>query len=485
MSRGRTLVHRGVQASPWATFSIGVAVTCGAVLSAVEWRIGAGVAGAVLVFASATALVVARQKLFASVRNRERWACLGSAIFAGGILLAVVLPGLALVAGTRESRLTDLGFVVHDVDGSVSRAFLIFLLALCSFSLGEALARSIGRARSGQLLRIRLDGPSVYVVLMIVGLTAYLLRLRMGASTEEVLAQRGHVQGQGAASLAQWAIPLAVTIGILNRHWRSRWLALLSSLAFLGVVLFAGVRSPLVLIAIAVLMRLLVQGAQNRRALRTGVLIMAILYTGALMAIALSAWRGKVTRGQDAALSAEITKLPANPFDKLASQAGLDTVDGLILAVQVDREAVGARWSDPANAVTGFVPRKVWPEKPDWLGSMVTKHYLDWGGHAGMFLSGPGYAYVVFAGAAGVAGVFLALGLFAESLYARIRPLSAEAALLTYFLLRFFFGGDAFDAFHVLSLFALLLAARGIARIAVGLMRGSPPGFEPRLEGGI
>ena len=163
-----------------------------------------------------------------------------------------------------------------------------------------------------------------------------------------------------------------------------------------------------------------------------------------------------------------------NPFGQLWEIGGLDTLDGLSLATKVNPDAVGASWSDPAKAVLGFIPHQLWPDKPEWLGSTVTQYYTAFEA-GGIFLSGPGYLLIVFRSKLGIALGFLLLGLMSEALFRRLRVVSIWTVLLAYFLLRFSFGGDAFDAFHVLGLALVVLGGWAIGVVMSALLRSPDP----------
>jgi hypothetical protein len=462
----------------------GAAGVCVCVGAAVTLQpVGApAIAGMCLLGASVAVFAVAARGLLSTLRRYDRFAYFGSAILASGIVLAVVLPGMALLTGGRESRVVRLGLSVPDVEQAVAQAFLLFLAALCAFVIGEAVVArrraAVRRPWGGA------DGPLVYAALLAVGL---LTRLSgVAPSTEEALRQRGYVQGQGLVNLLAWSVPLALSIAILSRHWGSRRLVLVSAFVFSNTILVSGVRSPLILVAVAVVIRVVADGARNRRVLHSAAVIGITVYAGAVLAIAVSSWRGEVTRGHQSSLVAEVARAPANPFAELAERANIDTFDGLTLALQVDADSVGASWRDPLKIATGFVPRRFWPDKPEWLAVSVSRHYLGFKVHSGIFLSGPGYAHIVFGGVAGVVLAFLALGMVSGFAYSRIAPLSAEALLLSYFLLRFSFGGDSFDAFHVLGLLLLLLSARGVVRVTRSFTRGSRRAITlPRLGTGM
>ena len=70
------------------------------------------------------------------------------------------------------------------------------------------------------------------------------------ASIGSDFSQRGTVTGQGAIQLFGYSAPLAIAIGILNRHWGSRFLAAVS-LGVLAFLIAEGIRTPLLIIAAA------------------------------------------------------------------------------------------------------------------------------------------------------------------------------------------------------------------------------------------
>ncbi len=76
---------------------------------------------------------------------------------------------------------------------------------------------------------------------------------------------------------------------------------------------------------------------------------------------------------------------------------------------------------------------------------------------------------------------FLLLGLMSEALFSRLRVVSIWTVLLAYFLLRFSFGGDAFDAFHVLGLALVVLGGWAIGVVMSALLRspGAPTASAP------
>lgn len=239
-----------------------------------------------------------------------------------------------------------------------------------------------------------------------------------------------------------------------------------------------GSRSPLYLVGAAVAVRVIANARASSRPVRAIVLVAFLGYAAIVFAIGASNWRSNVVHHRPASVARQLESAAQNPFNKLTDRTQIDTFEGLILSLQVDRKAVGAHWDDPLKAVVNFMPRSIWPSKPAWLGTVVTHAYLNSGGTSGVFLSGPGYAYIVYGGIIGVIGVFLVLGATAQLLYTRFDPYSGGSLLLTYFCLRFFVAGDAFDLFNVLGLAVLLFAARQAAQVIRRLLpqRGAAHG---------
>jgi hypothetical protein len=427
------------------------------------------------VVAGSWALAVCRSSLI----HHARLAYVGTIVFAGGLPIAVVIPGLQLSQGWRESKLATLGFEQSDVAGDVALAYGLMLLAFVAYGSGEVL---VGALRRDEAAVSRAENDSRHVwfdpratYLVLVGFAIVAFVLAPAETREEAFASRGQVTGQGPLQLLSNSWAAAVAVGITYRHWGARPLAAVSvALASYGT-LIGGTRTPFILIGAALLLRFLRRSASGPTTVRVGLVAVAVAYAALVSVVAISDWRGHVARGDDASIISSIEDSATNPFARL-SRGGLDTLDGLILATKVDRDAVGASWTDPSKAVTTFVPRQFWPDKPSFLSSEVTQYYTNFGGNAGMFLSGPGYGIVAFGGVLGMAAFLVLLGALMACAFNRFPPASIPAVLCTYFLTRFFFAGDAFDAFHALGIGLLVLCA-GVLAHAANLLIGSrqPP----------
>jgi hypothetical protein len=388
---------------------------------------------------------------------------LTSAIFAGAALVAIAIPGAELLARVRTSTLTLLGYgglsTVHDV----TAAYALTLLGLVSCVIGEELAA--GRRPAIKPVRAEwmgLESKFTFWILLGFGVAGLVLLPR--GSDQDTFASRGQIAGQGVFITLQYCLPLAVSVAVLASHWRSKLLPLVTLGASVLIVYWTGARTPLLMIGAAVMVRMLFQFAATSHPMRYVAACALAVYCGAVLFVGISSWRGLVIEGQTPSIVHEIYVASLDPFGQLTN-GGLDTLDGLTLAIGIDPATVGASWTDPFKAITNLVPSQIWPSKPEWLGAIVTHFYLSFGGRAGIFLSGPGYLYLIFGGALGMAAAFFAIGLAFEVLLSRLRRPTILIALAAYFLFRFFVGGDAFDIFNTITLLLALLAAGGLASL--------------------
>ena len=321
---------------------------------AVGVRMPAGIAALILALLS---ILIASRSLGACrarLRAGGGFSRLGSAIFGAGILIAVILPGVQLVLNTRKSRPEENGFPTQDVGHDLALAFLIFTMALVAFWAGELLAEAIAMRRGREeIVPSRPIGRpwetrATYWFLVVVGV------LLIIASIGSNFSQRGTVTGQGAIQLFGYSAPLAIAVGILNRHWGSRFLAAVS-LGLMAFLIAEGIRTPLLIIAAAAGVRYLYSTRKRRFGLREIVVIVLAIYVGSVMLVSLSAWRGQKNTGGTLGLPEIVVLAAQDPFVHLQQQ-GLDTVDGLILATKVDRKLAGAKVTDPLKTVTGIHP---------------------------------------------------------------------------------------------------------------------------------
>ena len=397
-----------------------------------------------------------------SVRSGQGVTALGSTTFGLVTLIAVCVSGYQLAIGARTSKLAELALPEVFPRADVTRDFIIFAIAAVGMWSGEWLSRQVRRPR--RICRPSEVSPwAVYVVLLATSLIALLIG--HSQSLSQTLNQRGQVQGQGPLQLLSNAPTVTVLVAMANRHWNDRRLVVLSAVLVGATLLEQGTRTPLAIVGVALLVRMIVSSARSRNPLGLISLLIAGAYVSLVLLVAISGWRGSFALGnQRVSLVSEIVQTAPDPISGL-SAGGLDTVDGLTLATMVDRNRVGATVLDPLKAVITFIPRQIYPSKPDFLSGIVSRDYTDFGGLSGLFLSGPGYGLIVFGGQLPMMIMFIVIGFLVEALIQRQNGVTLWTMLACYFVARFIVGGDAFDLFNVLGLALIYGVSRVVASV--------------------
>jgi hypothetical protein len=403
------------------------------------------------------------------VRRAEPPYFVASLLVSIGTLLAVSFPGWELLSGGRTSVLSRLGVAATFVTATAPRAEEVFLLALLALVVGETIAvRRLTSSDGGSGGSRGQHHPTVEKRTYWLLVCGSLIAMAVGhGSLVVAYSTRGEIRGLGYLTVVEAGAPVAVALGIMRRHWRSRALWLVSAFVTCAYVIVSGTRTPLLVVGVA-----LVLAAATRlgRARLTKVLaiLLVLAYVGSVVVVSLSEWRAQVATGQNASISQAVRSVAGDPFSQLATNGHLDTLDGLVLAMNVNRNRVHAQWWDPAKAVLNLVPYQLWPQKPPWLGAVVSHTYTDFGGNAGIFLSGPGYAWIVYGGLAGVLVVFLVVGAIGALAARMVRTSPVIGVLLTYFVFRFCFAGDAFDLFETIEFVGMFVLATMTAKILGG-----------------
>src|SRR5690349_15062420 len=154
-----------------------------------------------------------------------------------GTLIAVALPGAQLLAGSRVSKLAELGRPPADVSSDVLRSYGLFVVALLALAIGKEFANSdfaSGLRAHASRRRPRLDpavlnSRGVYFALLAFGVAAY--AVHPSRVSQDSLALRGTVKGQGITQLMGYGPALAAAFGLMRRHWGSRVLCGVSLVA--------------------------------------------------------------------------------------------------------------------------------------------------------------------------------------------------------------------------------------------------------------
>lgn len=396
----------------------------------------------------------------------------------------IVCLGIALVIGYGASylliitnggwisTLARLGFLTNVDDGLLHHTMAISLLSFYAFMAGWAATRRSASPRFRaetvhSTMGRQWNRQRVVIVLLAFGAVGQLLT---GGGRLSALASRGQQEGDGVVVLLSWGLPLAVSVLVFNRHFgRRRWVV--ASAVVVAYLVSAGVRSPLIPILIAYVVRV-VMGERRPVGFRTIALGLLLSYVAMVGFAAMSQWRGMyVQTGGHYSYAAAIGQTYRSPL-KSFTNAGLDTLDGQIFAQLLLDRGVRASPVDVSKTIYELIPHQIWPGKPTWLAVELSKRYLDY--HAsGMVLSGAGYLELTWGGIWGVMAGYALLGA-ASVVVLRRTGSSFYSVLWCYLLVRFTVAGDAFDLFHVLGLVLVMVLANTVANRlgwrAVGLI---------------
>ncbi|GAB3365700.1 hypothetical protein GCM10027300_41460 [Modestobacter lapidis] len=264
----------------------------------------------------------------------------------------------------------------------------------------------------------------------------------LATSRSTAFSTRATETGAGIQSLLYWCIPAAIAVGLLNKHWESK-LRLFVDLALLGVLITSGNRSPLLLVVAAVAIRLL-QGSRKH------ILALGLLTPVAVVVLsALSLWRGAVSSGRETGLYEAIRITVSDPV-AIVFGSGFDTVEGLRLSAALADSGVRAPWWSPLMAIGNFIPRAVWPDKPQIFGSEIGQRHLGLS-TSGIFLSGPGYGILLTGTVIGAAVVLAAFAIATRLAVQRLGHHLFVASVGLYLALRFVLAGDPFDVSNALQ----------------------------------
>lgn len=381
--------------------------------------------------------------------------------------LCLWVPAHLQANGTIVSKLVRAQLIRLPDTNEIASLSLYWTLELLVILAAEM----IGVALLAKRLRIavattrRVDRASRWIVTTLLLLGVMALVLFPSGSIQD-RAEGG--QGLGVVLRSFFVVGLAALA--YNNFFKNLlgWIAGLSGVA---ILIAASIRSPLLVVAFGYIAGLI--SRQDLRLGRAG--LFAIL--GVVLALAagvMSSVRADIIRGGRVEASAIISDILARPAS--VYEAGIDTLDGYRLSAAIaPREP-----ADPANLltiVTNFIPRALWPDKPDDLSVRMSAKYLGYG-QGGQFLSPIGYLTIALgsylAALAGLAFIVLALSMLAIVL--------KNSFLLTLVLVvtfRFMIGGAPFDIYYGLT----LTIPYGIASAVVGsIMALSKPPQRLRVK---
>ncbi|MEG8058421.1 hypothetical protein QP150_18760 [Sphingomonas sp. 22L2VL55-3] len=196
--------------------------------------------------------------------------------------------------------------------------------------------------------------------------------------------------------------------------------------------------------------------------------VVLFIFLGTILSIGaayMSAYRGAIIKGGegDTALSDTME----NPFLSIYA-SGIDTLDGYRLSKKVQP----GEKADPLNllvAVTTFIPRAVWPDKPRDLSIRITNLYLKWDS-GGIFLSLIGYLRIALGGyVAALMGLGTIIFILSSIYIRNWQNMTGFFVILISF--RLGLAGSPFDVYYCLLL-AVILMAGSIPFVIYARLRG-------------
>jgi len=375
-----------------------------------------------------------------------------SGIIAMLYIAVLAIPGLLQSRGVLTSKLADAGVLAPPGKPEIASLLLEWALQLGLVAVVEQLVVAVVRrhesAQSRRLPHERLDSQTTPFVVGEHYRRSVFTLIGIGAVATLVLptadlTQRGE-GGNGLAVLLQGCLLSGVALLVYNRHFGRRHLTGIT-LGAAALLIMGGVRSPLVILIIAVVLGRLRSSADDR--LKLGYIAAGLPLFGVVGAF-MSAYRGNIARGQGLSNAAILSDVLSDPVSAIYG-AGIDTLDGYRFSEMVSNQVAASLW-DFSKIVTTFIPRSVWPTKPPALSVSLSETFLGYEA-SGMYLSPVGYLRLV--GGSYTAALVLLVVIVALLVAGLQRYKDGFASC--YILLatfRFFLGGDQFDFYYVLAL---------------------------------
>jgi hypothetical protein len=377
-----------------------------------------------------------------TLHNRP-WSGLLSALAC--VLYIICLYGSALmqVAGLSSTKLLGPHILppaqAYELGGLASN----WALELCVILLGEMIAGVLVSSHklvapaffvSTNALKFNFITRNAALVLIIVGSLSTI-------AFHSDLSSRAD-GGQGLVTILKTCLAVGLCALAFNNFFNQRIYYCVGACGMIFLVMGA-VRSPLLSVALAFF-----AGKIARREITTATLMRYAVY-GLVLAIiggAMSNFRGDIVSGRGADLYTALSESIENPFIAIYG-GGIDTLDGYRLAQFVQPNEAAS----PENvlvAITTFVPRALWPNKPQDLSIDITNRYLQWN-QGGIFLSLVGYLSIAFGGyiEALFALLMLMVGLCAIYRRSFVNFYGFTILLMTF---RLFLGGSPFDIYYCL-----------------------------------
>lgn len=381
---------------------------------------------------------------FFSIRNMLR---LPLTLFSVSMLFLVGLPLFEIDSSSRHNLLTRIGFIGALDSVAIIKAAAIIGTSYTSYIIGViSFSKITTQTFSEKFSKYRADDNSsrmTWKILSVIGLLGYSSAIISGFGINNRASP-----GFGVIVFLLHAWMIAPAIAVIFKFWGKKSFMLISLVQLVLLVQIGGARSSLTLFALSIFFRIGELLEDKSKRIKFVSISLVTAYAGLVFIQSLPILRAEV-RSQSFS-STTYVEILKNPLSRLTEVSGFDTAPGAILAVSAKDDGYRISIFDPLKAITSFVPRQVWPDKPRFVGPDLTQRYSLIGGNAGIIISGAAYLYLMGGGIALVAVAFLMLGFLTKQALQKSRNI-VLLLFLMHFMLRFFYGGDAFDLFFILQ----------------------------------
>lgn len=280
--------------------------------------------------------------------------------------------------------------------------------------------------------------------------------------------------GQGLGTVLRGSVTSGLALLIYYRFFGRRFYGVVFAAGVAALVL-TNIRSPVVVVFFGLVAYAI--NAEWFSSLRRVLAVIGVVLVISLVGATMSNLRANSVRNYGYTPTEVVEQTLSSPWIA-PYEAGIDTLDGYRLSQYVSPRE-GARPDSLLTVVTTFVPRALWPDKPEELSVEISRKYLGYTA-SGQFLSTPGYFMLAFGSYPAALVAILGFSLLASLLVS-----SAYGTFWLIFVLVGFFrsqlGGGPFDVYYALVLALPVAVAMG----ALHLMRGTARGRAPRRRNAV
>jgi hypothetical protein len=374
-------------------------------------------------------------------------------------LLCLWLPAHLQSNGLIVSKIDTAGILFPPSEVDIAYLSLNWCLELIAILIAEILAGYL-------FVRKRAHAPlrqNAFCDRSILIITCIVLLLIGGIATivfpATDLADRA-AEGQGVANILRSSMVAGLAVMAFCRFFDDRRFM---GVAFICVcfLVLKNIRSPLLLVFLGYIAGMIARGELR------GNRLVILMFAGVLLAGVgsyMSNMRANIARGFGMTSTEVLAETLENPWIAPYS-AGIDTLDGYRLS-QYIAPFERPDYLNIMTVFTTFVPRAIWPSKPEDLSVSISSRWLHYKG-SGQFLSPIGYLTIAYGGYIfGVAVFFILFGI-GQFLYLRSIPGPLSSFIFT-IEFRFLLGGSPFDIYYGLTFILQFIVVYVISKFVFG-----------------